>query len=122
MENQSDENCNHTGYRGTGGVSLWDLLTSFSFAAAFGGACECNGQVASLHFWLSIIFGCAIGAFCFWFVRITGRFMAEFVEKRIKDIRYLNMIFSLIYLWAFAWFIISAMLGALGIIFIWKIF
>jgi hypothetical protein len=125
MENQSDENCNSTGYRGTGGVSLWDLLTSFSFAVALGGAygaCRCNGQIASIHFWLSLTFGCIIGIFCFWFIRVTGRFMFEFVEKRVKNIRYLNIIFSFIYLWAFAWFIISGMLGALGTIFMWKIF
>jgi len=121
MENQSDENGNSTGYRG-GGVSLWDLLTSFSFAAALGGACECNDQIASIHFWLSLIFGCIIGAFCFWFIRVTGRFMFEFVEKRVRDVHHLNIIFSFIYLWAFAWFIISGMLGALGTIFMWKFF
>lgn len=122
MEKQSDRYCDN---KGSGGVSLWDLLTLASFFAALGGAyggCRWDGQIASIDFWLSLISGCIMGAFCFWFVRVTGRFMFEFVEKRVKNIRYLNIIFSFIYLWAFAWFIISGPLGAMMTIFMCKIF
>ncbi|MDD2814158.1 MAG: hypothetical protein PHP00_00235 [Thiotrichaceae bacterium] len=114
MENKPD-NIQHTEQK----VTLWDVLTlGLVFGAAIGGttggASDINGKlVISSYFWILLTVGCLVGVFCVRAIRTMGRFMFEFIDKSVQDPRYLNWSYSLVYLWALIWCIVSALLGFL---------
>ena len=114
MENKPD-NVPHAEQK----VTLWDVLTlCYSFGGAIGGtvgeASDINGElVISSYFWILLTGGCLLGVFCVRAIRTMGRFMFEFIDKHVQNPRYLNWSYSLVYLWAFIWLFVSALLGGL---------
>lgn len=91
-------------------MSLWHLLVLWSGAAAFGAAFSAGRTTAAHASWLGVVVGLGVGVVCMLTIRWLGSYVTRRIEEKSiiskKESAYRNL-----YVVAFAWIIISSVLG-----------
>jgi len=91
-------------------MSLWDLLTVISGAAAFGTAMSVARKAGAFGSWISAVVGLCVGIGCVCGIRMMGAYSFRRIKEKCLASRQ-ESAYRLLYFVAFAWVILSGFLG-----------
>jgi hypothetical protein len=107
MKNLSKKYCDN---KATGGVSLWDLITFLPFFFVLGGtfAYIKMAGLKGIHLLIPLAVGMIMGVICVKVIRLIGNVSVMFIERHFINS---ELIYKVLYLFAFLWIFISEALS-----------